>query len=339
MSEESTGLLEELLDEGRRVLQVTPEELKEARIRRGRLAKALTDAFPGSRTYVNGSVAHGDANTPLTDVDLGVVVAAADGYGPGGLGPQPLMEQAKDAIKDHLEGDYEKLTVTVEGRKRAVLVRFGDPVTAGQDDFTADVITAIDNPHDAGLFIPNTTLAEGWDRADPETHTELILNAIEATDRAFARVIRLLKHWRDRHGDPLCSWNIKALALECIAEDPISLIQGLEMFFAHAAKSIADELTEDPAKVAGKIKLPKGMTRNDAARRLRRAQDKVQEAIEHEQAGRPALAQHALHAVLPEVVPDSNEADQLAEEAKRLTTGVGLTTITAPTPTRAWAPR
>ncbi|MQA86678.1 MAG: nucleotidyltransferase [Streptosporangiales bacterium] len=338
MAEDSAESLEEQLDEGRLVLQVTPEELQEARVRRGGLAEALEDAFPGSRIYVNGSVAHGDANTPLTDVDLGVVVKEADGYGPNGLGPRPLMEQARDAIKDHLKDGYPKLTVTIEGQKRAVLVRFGDPVTPGQDDFTADVIVAIDNLTRPGLFIPNMKLPEGWDRADPETHTELVLMAIEATDRTFARTIRLLKHWRDHHGKPLCSWNIKALALECIAEEPMPLLEALEKFFTHAAKSITDGLTEDPAKVAGKIKLPKGMTRESVAWRLGLARDKIQEAIEHKQAGRPARAQHALHSVLPEVIPDSSSAAQMAEEAKRITTGVGMSTVAAPVPTRAWAP-
>jgi hypothetical protein len=160
-----------------------------------------------------------------------VVVEDADGYGPDGLGPRPLMEQAKDAIKDQLKDDYPKLTVTIEGQKRAVLVRFGDPVTPGQDDFTADVMVVIDDPDGAGLFIPNTKLPEGWDRAEPETHTALVLKAIDTTDKAFARTIRLLKLWRDRHGNPLCSWNIKALALECRSNGrPEDLVSGIAKF-------------------------------------------------------------------------------------------------------------
>ena len=74
------------------------------------------------------SVAHGDANTPLTDVDLGIVVDET-GYGPGKKGPLTLMERARDAIREHLKDEFSNLTVTVDGQKRAVLVRFGDPVT------------------------------------------------------------------------------------------------------------------------------------------------------------------------------------------------------------------
>jgi len=67
--------LAQLLDEGRRKIQVTDEELDEAKRRRRLLATSARRAFPGSTTYFNGSVAHGDANTPLTDVDLGVVLS------------------------------------------------------------------------------------------------------------------------------------------------------------------------------------------------------------------------------------------------------------------------
>lgn len=51
------------------------------------IAAALRAEFPGSKVYVNGSVAHGDALTPLTDVDVGVIVAEAQQtHGPGSAG-------------------------------------------------------------------------------------------------------------------------------------------------------------------------------------------------------------------------------------------------------------
>ncbi|MGI3204136.1 hypothetical protein ACRJ4W_50310 [Streptomyces sp. GLT-R25] len=77
--------LASLLDEGRRKIQVTDEELDEAKRRRQLLAASARRAFRGATTYFNGSVAHGDANTPLTDVDLGVVLTNEDAgpYGPG----------------------------------------------------------------------------------------------------------------------------------------------------------------------------------------------------------------------------------------------------------------
>ena len=101
----------------------------------------------GGRCYVNGSVAHGDALTPLTDIDLGVIVPNEDGiYGPGRRGPAELQERAAAAIRRELEDDFPNLRISWVGRRRAVFVQFGDPVTPGQKDFTADVITATTRP-------------------------------------------------------------------------------------------------------------------------------------------------------------------------------------------------
>lgn len=79
-----TPSLEQILTDARKRIQVLDKELDEAKRRRDLIIEALRAEFPGSRFYVNGSVAHGDALTPLTDVDLGVVVAeAVETHGPG----------------------------------------------------------------------------------------------------------------------------------------------------------------------------------------------------------------------------------------------------------------
>lgn len=62
----------------------------------------------------------------------------------------------RDAIKADLGDEFPNLVVTIKGQKRAVLVRFGAPVTPGQTDFTADVIIALVHPSGTGLLIPNT---------------------------------------------------------------------------------------------------------------------------------------------------------------------------------------
>jgi len=333
--------LAQFLDEGRRKIQVTDEELDEAKRRRRLLAASARRAFPGSTTYFNGSVAHDDANTPLTDVDLGVVLTKKDAepYGPGKKGALPLMEIVRDVIHEDLDTEFRKLTVEIVGRRRAVLVRFGDPVTQGQDDFTADVMTALPHPSGRGLYIPNTKIADQWDRADPITHTRMVLQAITDTKVVFARTVRLLKHWNCTHSKPMCSWNIKALGLGCL-DEPMPLINALQVFFTYAADEIDKGPTPDPAHVAGPI--PLNMTRREVHERLCTARDYVDLAIEHEAAGRPLSAQHALHQVLPELVPD---ADATQEEAARLVstvrsggtaaTGLGLA-VGLVTPTRAW---
>jgi hypothetical protein len=86
------------------------------------------------------------------------------------------------------------------------------------------------------------------------------------------------------------------------------------------------------------------MPRREVHKRLRTAKEYIDLAIEHEKAGRPLSAQHALHQVLPELVPD---ADGTQEEASRLASavlaggtaasGLGLATrLITPTRPRAW---
>lgn len=260
-------------------------------------------------------------------------------YGPGKKSALPLMEIVHDTIREDLGDEFPKLTIEVIGRRRAVLVRFGDPVTPGQADFTADVMTAIPHPSGRGLYIPNTKIADQWDRADPVTHTRMVLQAIDDTNVVFARVVRLLKHWNGTHSKPMCSWNIKALCLDCL-DEPMPLINALQVFFTHAADEVDMGPTPDPAGVAGPI--PLNMPRADVHKRLCTARKHIDLAIEHEKGGRPLSAQHVLHQALPELVPDADgtqeEADRLARTVRSggtAATGLGLATGLV-TPTRAW---
>lgn len=300
--------LDQLLAAALERIQVTRAEIAEARRRRDLVATALTARFPHCRIYVNGSIAHGDALNPLTDVDLGVVIHDPGGtYGPGKRGPSELQEQAAAAIKAELASKYPKLRVELAGRKRSLLIRFGDPVARGQDDFTADVIVAIDNPDAAGLFIPRYT---SWDRSDPEKHTKLILSALDDTDVAYARVVRLVKHWnRSLATAPLCSWNIKALALGSITR-PVDLLDGLHLWFTDAIADLRIAETEDPAGVAEKpIKL--NVPRTKAVTILQEGRDRLDEARSYQDEGYLVLAHESLAKLFndPEMLPRPDADD------------------------------
>lgn len=311
-----SATLERIVAEARHKIEVSDDELNEARRRRSAIGSALRAEFPGSRTYFNGSVAHGDALTPLTDVDLGVVVRDPDqAYGPGKRGPKDLKERAADAIRAALKSDYGELAVKVEGQKRSILVRFRDPVAPGRPDFTVDVIIAIDNKSGSGLYIPRF---DSWDRSHPEKHTELITTANNVTDACFARVVRLLKHWNRCNSKSLCSWNIKALALDCI-EAPTPLIIGMRDWFGHAIKELSNGETSDPAGVApNPIKLNE--TRTEVVRRLNRSKERLDRAIDYETAGFMTLALNELAKFFndPEILPAPSPTAVLEEEGRRI---------------------
>lgn len=282
----------ELLDQTRQRIQVSDEELTEARRRRDLLAAALRDEFPGSETYVNGSVAHGDALDPLTDIDLGIIVAEArDTHGPGKKGCADLQERAANAIRRALGEEFPDLRVEWRNRKRSILVRFRKAVSFGADDFTADVIVAIDNPNADGLLIPRHA---GWSRSHPQKHTTMVKAANKDSRYTYARTVRLLKHWNRKNQKPLCSWNIKALALDPLTT-PTPLAAGMVAWFDHAIADLRDSLTEDPAGVAEHpISINEDMTRTEVVDRLERARDKLVAAIDLEKAGYPMQAHEQL---------------------------------------------
>lgn len=351
--------LEQILDQARLAIQVSKEELDEARARREQIAEALRREFPGSHVYVNGSVAHGDALTPLTDIDVGVIVAdPAHRHGPGKGGPVPLMERAAGAIRAALWPAYPKLRVIVEGQKRAVLVRFGDPVDPSLDDFTADVIVALDNPTGEGLYIPRY---DQWDRSHPQKHTDLVRAAVDSSAVMYSRVVRLLKHWARQHDGPMCSWHIKALALDCLAA-PTTLLAGMVAWFDHAIAELSLRDTPDPAHVAGPIKLPEGTSRSEIVDVLTRARAQLAFAIELDAAGYEVLARDELakffndEQMIPRQNAGSVTAQRLVRAAQRrrgptassssLTAVPTTSTPASPsnladrgrTQTRSWAP-
>lgn len=308
--------LERTLDNARRRIQVRKAELDEARTRRRDLAGCLTAAFPRSRGYINGSVAHGDALTPLADVDVGVVVPNRDGrYGPGRRGPRELKEHAAEAIRSDLKDKYGDLIVEVDGHKRAILVRFRDPVAPGLPDFTADVIVAIDNPSGEGLYIPRW---DSWDRSHPEKHTDLVLAAIQSSRVSYARLVRLVKHWSRRHNAPLCSWHIKALALGCLTR-PQPLVVGLGIWFGYAADQLTAGDTADPAGVADKP-IKTNQPKSEVLRRLRDAAARLDRAVQLEAAGYDVLAHDELARLFddPAMLPRPDQQRVTAQEATRI---------------------
>ncbi|MFJ4174706.1 nucleotidyltransferase [Microbacterium sp. NPDC089696] len=306
--------IEQVVNVARTRIQVTDNELGEARARRAALARALHIAFPGSRHYFNGSIAHGDALTPLTDVDLGIVVPNPLGlYGPGKKGPSDLQEHAANIIRRELADQYPDLRIEFRDRKRSILIRFRDPIRPGQPDFTADVIIAIDNPSADGLYIPRFTK---WDRSHPEKHTQLIADANTRTHSVFARTIRLLKHWNRMNGRTLCTWNIKALALDAGLADG-ALITAMRTWFDYAIISLQQGETRDPAHVSDKP-ISLNATRAEVLRRLRDASARLEKAAELDQAGFPVLACKELADMFNDehMLPSPSRADVLREGAR-----------------------
>jgi hypothetical protein len=266
---EASDYSEQILDTVRK--RIAPEDrvLKAARERRNAV-KAIAMQFRGAaRAFNSGSVAHATANNPVSDADCGVVLdrrSHAD-LGPdgGGVGPVSVVNDMVAAIKPEIRKKYPK--ATTETTKRAVLVEIHEPI--GDEDPSVDLIVGLTRKSDDALWIPQL-FADRWDPSHPERHTALLTADPEDLRVHRARALRLAKAAVCNDGDArvMCSFNIEALALIYVVEVRPTLSESLEQLFTCASLSITEGLTPDPAGVSKPIKLPDGVTKEDASRRL-----------------------------------------------------------------------
>lgn len=304
-----------ILEKARARIAVDDEVLAAARERRDLIRRIIEEEFSTLRTFGSGSLAHGTQNSPLADADLGVVLdrRAYPELGPEGDGPDGIVEEVRKRLRERLKEDYPEARFYVGGR-RAIKVTFNEPVGPDADDFTADVIVALTREDD-GLWIPDLK-KNVWEASHPEGHTRLVRGRNKATKSTFARVIRLAKHANKRHGKTVCSFNITALALECL-EEKVSMQDGLAALFRHGADSLENGLTEDPAGVSGAIGVNTSR-RKEAADRLEKLARLAEEAVQLEADGQDAQAQKAWSQLLPDAVDPPDDEDLKAEYAKGL---------------------
>lgn len=279
-AEEATEV-DEVLDEVRNEISADDDDLREARERRKCVLEAAASFDGFLRKFNSGSVAHGTVNNLVDDADGGVVLnrQVYPDLGPDSDdegGPAKIVA----AVRDHIMPIVRETYPDAEGRltKRAILIRFKEP-NDDEVDPSVDLIVGLTRKDADGIWIPNLD-RDKWDASDPEEHTRLLTAKPKDLRVHRARIIRLAKAAvKHDSSQVLISFNIEALALEQI-EEVDGLTESLRSFFDEAASSIGEGLTEDPAEVSGAIKLPEGMTRTRAAKRLQYFADKVQEAVD-----------------------------------------------------------
>lgn len=270
--------------------------LEEARRRRDRVI-AIAETHPAAREgagFPSGSVAHGTTNRPLEDADCGIKVNRRYEefrvFGPDAAedrGPEAFIRLFADFVLPHLRRQYPNAEVDLDGN-RAIKFVFNDLIEVdewGPVDPYVELIVGLDRVDASGIWIPNRR-RRSWDPADPELHTELMTLRHPRDLRVLrAHVLRLAKRAVKRDAAQggvavMCSWNLSALALELITETG-SLGSALLAFLRGAAQSIEAGLTEDPAPaVVEPIKLPDGVSREQAAQRLEEMAATVEAALE-----------------------------------------------------------
>lgn len=312
--------INELFEEARGRIAVPDDVLKEARKRRDAIREIVEEEFDTLRTFGSGSLAHGTQNDPLNDADAGVVLdrRTYEDLGPDGEGPCAKVEEVRGVLRTRLKEEYPSVRFYTGGH-RAIRVNFMESLQPGGDNFTADLIVAI-RRDEGGLYIPDLD-GDDWDPSDPERHVELIVARNKKTDSRFARILRLAKHANAHNGKTIFSFNVAALGLEAITEK-VSLPEGLTLFLRHAADSLKEGLTEDPAGVSGPIKVnvPR---RKDAAKRFKYLAELAEQALELDADGQTAQAQRNWSKVLPGAIDPPDDQDLRSELATELRKGNG----------------
>lgn len=273
-------VLEQILWE----ISVPKQVLAEAKKRRDLILRLARLHNAARRTYVAGSVAQGNTNSPLTDADGGVVIdrrvpefrAFGPDAGSSGEGPERFYQGFAAFILPQVRPHYPNVELDREGN-RAIKFMFNEPIEfdeLGIVDPYVDLIVALRREEDhLGLWIPNRR--DGWwDPANPEKHTWLMVRRDPRPVSVHrAHEVRLGKRAVKRDAAApgriavVCSWNLGALSLYYVTERR-PLAQGLAEFLDGASAAIARSLTDDPAGVAGQIKLPDGMTQDVASAKL-----------------------------------------------------------------------
>jgi hypothetical protein len=307
-----------VLDEIRQEISASDDDLREARKRRDLVLEAAASFEGALHTFKSGSVAHGNVNNPVSDADGGLVLdrRVHVTLGPDSVdaeGPEDVVGDVRDHVMPMVRETYPNARSRLI--KRAILIRFNEPNTDGVDP-SVDLVVAVTRKDAQGLWIPNRDQA-AWDASHPEEHTRLLTVGGKSLRVHRARVIRLAKVVIKHDPTPaLISFNVEALALAHITR-VLTLAESMQLFFDQAGSSIKAGLTDDPAGVSGKIKLPDGMTRERSAKRLRHFANNAQEALDH--SDDRAAVESVLADLYPDQLPDAKRSvkAQLANAIRR----------------------
>ena len=279
-----------ILEGIRKDVTARPDSLRAARDRRDRVLEAVRN-YPGVlRTYPAGSLATRFTNDPVSDADSGVVMdrRKLPELGPDGQGELPgdLVDFIGVHIRPLLARRYR--SIRVERMKRGLLIRFNIPLSSGEDP-SVDLVVALNRVEDDALWIPNLD-KNSWDPSHPEKHVELFTSGSDKLRQTRRHVVRVAKAQVQQFSEPhICSFNIAALAWECI-EHHERLDLALHRFYRYAAIELSKHLTQDPAGVSAPVKVD---DRQSAIKRLRCTADGLQRAIyagDDEHRARAALA-------------------------------------------------
>lgn len=257
------------------------DAIDEARARRD-LVKAAAMTYEGALSFIkSGSLAHFTVNGNVSDADGSLILDRRihAKYGPDGdgVGPSELIMDVAEYVRDTVKQVYPDVYISTN-HKRAIYFRFRQPLEDGQDP-TVDLVIGLNRKDLPGIWIPNLD-DDNWDPSDPGKHTELVKARRQSTNHASSKVVRTLKLYSKQwDNELLASFHLTALMLEAYPKQK-PVIEGVIDVLNHAAVSLEESDTDDPAGVSDPIQIPSYRARSVVLGRISNAAVKLQKAYD-----------------------------------------------------------
>jgi Second Messenger Oligonucleotide or Dinucleotide Synthetase domain len=277
-------------DQFLRALEITEEERRLADRKKLEIRDDLQERLKPDAVIISGSFGRRTAIRPLNDIDLFIVLSEHIHGALRSQPPQRCIEAVQGALqKAHPQG------ASIRPQRRSVNVTFPSP-PVGYDVVPAFRI-------EGGIYIIPDLDRENWIRTNPEEHAKLCKEADARAGHVLNRLIKTVKHWNAIHGKQLGSFHIEVMAYDAFRRPPPGLLEGFGQLLAYLAGAV-QKACPDPARVGPNI--DRGMApewRQQLARQLGNAAEKVEQAIALDRQGSVAQAHQILRKLLGDYYP------------------------------------
>lgn len=242
-------------DDYQKVVDAEKEHVDEARDRRNVFCRAFQTIPACTEQVASGSLARGTQRDPIHDVDLIMVFDPnAHPTWDGGAGTaEAALEHTRSEVNRLLSqstGTYDRKVRHTLLRNHVVKCFLDDP-----DDpnaFAVEVMPALRVP--AGLRVPERN-GDRWITVNPEYLIREVAKR-HAEWNHFAKMVRVIKAWKDYRGLDMKSLVAEVLVLENMPHPPtfgsLSRQTALRGFFTAAAVAVMAGV-HDPASLCGEI--------------------------------------------------------------------------------------
>ena len=255
--------------------------------------------------FLSGSYARGTAIRPLNDIDVFVVLDAAQHGGPDGTTPSRLLHELRGVLQAvYPNKDAPRL------QTRSVNLEFSGTGIA------YDVVPAFQDPRDPDVYHVPDRERDDWIPTNPRVHIAASTAANERAGKMLKPLVKAAKRWNSDADKPLRSFHLEVMACNTLTTKPESWVEGLATLFDGLVEAVAQPCPE-PARLGPR--LDEGV---DVARALRALKDAAALARAAEiaaRAGREGEAHHHLRQLLGEDYPEIGAP----QAAPRATPAVG----------------